>query len=106
MHKYKLDYCQLQPSRCQRENYDIHTAKLEPDATLLGLGLIGSPRQYMQNLNLMIFRIEPVHWAQRHHFCRTVPMQIGKEEAEYEIRENWAILRSIYGAKESPVTLN
>jgi hypothetical protein len=88
-----------------RENYDIHTANLESDATLLGLGLIGfRPRQYMQNLNL-----DDISQAGLYsQFLGTKgtlgaaeqfkSANLGKEEAEYEIRENWAIQRGIYGA--------
>ena len=88
-----------------RENYDIHTANLENDATLLGLGLIGfRPRQYMQNLNLDDISQAGLYST----FLGTKGTlnsaeqfknaNLGKEEAEYEIRENWAIQRSIYGA--------
>ena len=88
-----------------RENYDIHTANLESDSTLLGLGLIGfRPRQYMQNLNL-----DDISQAGLYsQFLGTKgtlgaaeqfkSANLGKEEAEYEIRENWAIQRGIYGA--------
>ena len=89
----------------QRENYDIHTANLESDSTLLGLGLIGfRPRQYMQNLNL-----DDISQAGLYsQFLATKGTitaaeqfkgaDLGKEEAEYEIKENWAIQRGIYGA--------
>lgn len=110
----KSDYAKIQTgllpnlatkADAQRENYDIHTANLESDATLLGLGLIGfRPRQYMQNLNL-----DDISQAGLYsQFLGTKgttsaaeqfkSANLGKEEAEYDIRENWAILRSIYGA--------
>ena len=88
-----------------RENYNIHTANLESDSTLLGLGLIGfRPRQYMQNLNL-----DDISQAGLYsQFLGTKgtitaaeqfkSANLGKEEAEYEIKENWAIQRGIYGA--------
>ena len=88
-----------------RENYDIHVANLESDSTLLGLGLIGfRPRQYMQNLNL-----DDISQAGLYsQFLGTKgtitaaeqfkSANLGKEEAEYEIKENWAIQRGIYGA--------
>mgnify|MGYP001315870032 CR=1 FL=1 len=88
-----------------RENYDIHTANLESDSTLLGLGLIGfRPRQYMQNLNL-----DDISQAGLYsQFLGTKgtlgaaeqfkSANLGKEEAEYDIKENWAIQRGIYGA--------
>ena len=110
----KSDYAKIQTgllpnlatkADAQRENYDIHTANLESDSTLLGLGLIGfRPRQYMQNLNL-----DDISQAGLYsQFLGTKgtitaaeqfkSANLGKEEAEYEIRENWAILRGIYGA--------
>jgi hypothetical protein len=88
-----------------QDNYNIHTANLESDSTLLGLGLIGfRPRQYMQNLNL-----DDISQAGLYsQFLGTKgtiraaeqfkSANLGKEEAEYEIRENWAIQRAIYGA--------
>ena len=110
----KSDYAQIQTGLLPnlatkadslRENYDIHTANLENDATLLGLGLIGfRPRQYMQNLNL-----DDISQAGLYsQFLGTkgtkqaaetfTSANLGKEEAEYEIFENWAIQRGIYGA--------
>ena len=110
----KSDYAQIQTGLLPnlatkadslRENYDIHTANLEQDATLLGLGLIGfRPRQYMQNLNL-----DDISQAGLYsQFLGTkgtkqaaeifTSANLGKEEAEYEIFENWAIQRGIYGA--------
>ena len=88
-----------------KENYNINTANLESDATLLGLGLIGfRPRQYMQNLNLddisqaglyaqFLGRKGTLGAAEQFKSAN-----LGKEEAEYFIRENWAIQRGIYGA--------
>jgi len=110
----KSDYAQIQTGLLPnlatkadslRENYDIHTANLENDSTLLGLGLIGfRPRQYMQNLNL-----DDISQAGLYsQFLETkgtltaaeifTSANLGKEEAEYEIFENWAIQRGIYGA--------
>ena len=110
----KSDYAQIQTGLLPnlatkadslRENYDIHTANLESDSTLLGLGLIGfRPRQYMQNLNL-----DDISQAGLYsQFLGTkgtitaaktfTSANLGKEEAEYEIFENWAIQRGIYGA--------
>ena len=110
----KSDYAQIQTGLLPnlatkadslRENYDIHTANLEKDSTLLGLGLIGfRPRQYMQNLNL-----DDISQAGLYsQFLGTkgtitaaenfTSANLGKEEAEYEIFENWAIQRGIYGA--------
>ena len=110
----KSDYAQIQTGLLPnlatkadnlRENYDIHTANLENDSTLLGLGLIGfRPRQYMQNLNL-----DDISQAGLYsQFLGSkgtlqaaeifTSASLGKEEAEYEIFENWAIQRGIYGA--------
>ena len=110
----KSDYTQIQKGLLPnlsskadglRENYDIHTANLEQDATLLGLGLIGfRPRQYMQNLNL-----DDISQAGLYsQFLGTkgtlaaaeifTSANLGKEQAEYEIYENWAIQRGLYGA--------
>jgi hypothetical protein len=88
-----------------QDNYDINTANLEGDATLLGLGLIGfRPRQYMQNLNLDDISQAGLYAS----FLATkgtitaaetfTSANLGKEEAEYNIFENWAIQRGLYGA--------
>jgi len=88
-----------------QDNYDIQTANLEGDATLLGLGLIGfRPRQYMQNLNLDDISQAGLYSS----FLATkgtitaaktfTSANLGKEEAQYDIFENWAIQRGLYGA--------
>ena len=88
-----------------QDNYNIHTANLEADATLLGLGLIGfRPRQYMQNLNLDDISQAGLYAS----FLATkgtitaaetfTSANLGKETAEYDIFENWAIQRGLYGA--------
>ena len=88
-----------------QDNYNIHTANLEGDSTLLGLGLIGfRPRQYMQNLNLDDISQVGLYAS----FLGTkgtiraaeifTNAYLGKEVAEYDIYENWAIQRAIYGA--------
>ena len=88
-----------------QDNYNIHTANLEGDATLLGLGLIGfRPRQYMQNLNLDDISQAGLYAS----FLGTkgtitaaetfTSANLGKETAEYDIFENWAIQRALYGA--------
>jgi hypothetical protein len=88
-----------------RNYYDTNTANLERDADLLGFGLIGfRPRQYMQNLNLD--DISQVNLYQQFVGSKgTIQAaeifsnaQLDKEVAEYEIKENWAIQRAIYGA--------
>ena len=88
-----------------RNNYDANTANLESDADLLGFGLIGfRPRQYMQNLNLDDISQVGLY----RQFLATkgtlssaeifTSANLGKEEAEYNIFENWAIQRGLYGA--------
>ena len=88
-----------------RNYYDINTANLESDADLLGFGLIGfRPRQYMQNLNLD--DISQVNlYSQFLGSKGTIQAvevfsnaDLQKEAADYEVYENWAILRSLYGA--------
>ena len=88
-----------------RNYYDSNTANLERDADLLGLGITGfRPRQYMQNLNLD--DISQVNLYKQ--FLKTKgttqatdifkQANLGKEVAEYDIFENWAIKRATYGA--------
>ena len=88
-----------------QDNYNIKTANLEGDGTLLGLGLIGfRPRQYMQNLNLDDISQAGLYSS----FLGTkgtitaaetfTSANLGKETAEYDIFENWAIQRGLYGA--------
>jgi len=88
-----------------QDNYNIHTANLESDSTLLGLGLIGfRPRQYMQNLNLDDISQAGLYssFLGTKGTIRSAEIFknafLGKEEAEYQIYENWAIQRAIYGA--------
>lgn len=110
----KSDYAQIQKgllpnAATQAENirnfYDKYSANLERDADLFAFGLIGfRPRRYMQNLNLD--DISQVNLYSQ--FLGTkgttqatdqfTQANLGKEVAEYEIFENWAILRSVYGA--------
>ena len=85
--------------------YDTKTANLEQDADQLSFGLIGfRPRQYMQNLNLD--DISQVNLYQQ--FIGTkgttqaaeifTQANLNKEVADYQIFENWALQRAIYGA--------
>jgi hypothetical protein len=110
----KSDYNQIQKgllpnAATNAENirnfYDIHTANLERDADLFAFGLIGfRPRRYMQNLNLD--DISQVNLYQQFLGIKGTTQaaeiftqaNLGKEVAEYEIFENWAIQRAIYGA--------
>ena len=86
-------------------SYNINTANLERDNDLLAYGLIGfRPRQYMVDLNLD--DVSQVNLYQQ--FLPTKgtiraaelfrQADLGKESAEYDIYENWAVLRATYGA--------
>lgn len=86
-------------------SYNTQSANLERDNDLLSYGLIGfRPRQYMQDLNLddtsqvnLYQQFLPTKGTIRaaELFTRA---DLGKESAEYNIYENWAILVSTYGA--------
>lgn len=87
------------------QTYSIYTANLERDQDLLAYGLIGfRPRQYMAALNL-----DDV--SQVNLYSQFLPIKgsiraaeifkfadLGRGSAEYDIYENWALLRSTYGA--------
>lgn len=110
----KSDYAQIQKgllpnAATNAENvrnfYNIHSANLERDVDLFAFGLIGfRPRRYMQNLNLD--DISQVNLYQQFLGIKGTTQaaeiftqaNLGKEVAEYEIFENWAIQRAIYGA--------
>jgi len=88
-----------------QNSYNINTANLDSDNDLLSYGLIGfRPRQYMSSLNLddvsqlNIYRqflgskgtiLSAELFAQAN---------LGKEQADYNIYENWAVQRAVYGA--------
>jgi len=85
--------------------YSINTANLERDADLLSYGLIGfRPRQYLAAINLDDVSQVNVY----RQFLNTKgtllsaelfqQINLGKELAEYEIYENWAVQRAVYGA--------
>jgi len=88
--------------------YDTNIANLETDADLLGAGLIGfRPREYMQSLNL-----DDVSQVQLYkQFLKTkgtvgaaeifTQARLDKEVADYNIIENWALLKASYGATAS-----
>ena len=110
----KSDYAEIQKgllpnaatkAQFVRGFYDTNQANLERDADLLSFGLIGfRPRRYMQNLNLD--DISQVNLYQQFLGVKGTTQatdiftkaNLGKEVAEYEIFENWAIQRAIYGA--------
>jgi hypothetical protein len=86
-------------------SYDTQTANLARDGDLLSYGLIGfQPRQYMAALNLddtsqvnlykqFISGKGTVTSAELF-----TGANLGKEIADYQIYENWAVLRGTYGA--------
>jgi len=85
--------------------YSINTANLENDNDLLAYGLIGfRPRQYMAALNLD--DVSQVNiYSQFLKSKGTIlsaellsQANLGKEAADYDIFENWAVQRAVYGA--------
>ncbi len=86
-------------------SYNINTANIESDNDLLSYGLIGfRPRQYMAALNLNDVSQLNIY----RQFLGTKgtilaaelfkQANLGKEAADYDIYENWAVQRSVYGA--------
>jgi len=110
----KSDYTKIQqgllPNLPNKSNqlansYDIYKANLETDQDLFSFGLIGfRPRQYMAALNLD--DISQVNLYRQ--FLGTKGTlaatdifkfaDLGRGPAEYNIYENWAVQRSVYGA--------
>ena len=87
------------------QSYSVYDANLETEIDLFSYGLIGfRPRQYMQALNLD--DVSQVQLYQQFLGSKgTRPSleifsyaDLGKETAQYDIYEYWAILRSTYGA--------
>jgi hypothetical protein len=86
-------------------SYDINSGNLETDNDLLSYGLIGfRPRQYMTSLNLddvsqvNVYR-QFLNDKGTIQSARVFSQaDLGKEAAEYDIYENWAVQRAIYGA--------
>jgi hypothetical protein len=85
--------------------YSVYNANLEREVDLFSYGLIGfRPREYMQSLNLD--DVSQVNLYQQFlgtkGTIRSAEIftfaDLGKEVAEYDIDEYWAILRSTYGA--------
>jgi hypothetical protein len=86
-------------------SYNTNTANLESDQDLLSYGLIGfRPRQYMTALNLDDVSQVNVYqqFLKDKGTIRSVRLlgnaNLGKEVAEYDIFENWAIQQATYGA--------
>ena len=108
------DYTQVQlgllPNLANKANqlqnsYNINTANLESDNDLLSYGLIGfRPRQYMASLNLDDVSQLNVYrqFLGTKGTIRSAELfsqaNLGKESADYDIYENWAVQRAVYGA--------
>ena len=86
-------------------SYNINSANLESDNDLLSYGLIGfRPRQYMAALNLDDTSQVNIY----RQFLDTKgtilsaelfsQASLGKETGDYDIYENWAVQRAVYGA--------
>ena len=110
----KSDYTEIQqgllpniPNKADQlsNSYNTQVANLESDNDLLSYGLIGfRPREYMSALNLD--DISQVNLYQQ--FLGTkgttraaeifTGANLGKEVADYQIYENWAVQRGVYGA--------
>jgi len=86
-------------------SYNTQTANLERDNDLLSYGLIGfQPREYMVALNLD--DTSQVNLYKQFIGTKGTVLSaeiftganLGKEVADYQIYENWAVLRGTYGA--------
>jgi len=86
-------------------SYNINSANIETDNDLLSYGLIGfRPRQYMAALNLD--DVSQVNIYQQFLSSKGTVLSaeifqganLGKEAANYNIYENWAVQRATYGA--------
>lgn len=93
--------------------YSVYNANLEIDMDLFSYGLIGfRPRQYMAALNLD--DVSQVNLYQQFIGSKgTITSaeifslaNLGKEVAQYDIYEYWAILRSTYGATANQSYIN
>lgn len=86
-------------------SYNINSANLERDNDLLSYGLIGfRPRQYMAALNLDDVSQVNVYrqFLGSKGTIQSVELlsnaNLGKELADYQVYENWAVQRAVYGA--------
>ena len=88
-----------------QNSYNINTANLENDNDLLSYGLIGfRPRQYMASLNLD--DVSQLNVYRQFLGSKGTILSaelfsqanLGKETADYDIYENWAVQRAVYGA--------
>jgi len=110
----KSDYAQVQkgllPNAANASDqlalsYSTYNANLEQETDLFSYGLIGfRPRDYMQALNLD--DVSQVNLYQQFLGSKGTRRStelfsfadLGKETAQYDIYEHWAVLRSVYGA--------
>jgi hypothetical protein len=88
-----------------QNSYNINVANVESDTDLLSYGLIGfRPRQYMAALNLddvsqlNVYRqfLDSKGTIQATELFKGA--NLGKESADYDIYENWAVQQAVYGA--------
>lgn len=88
-----------------QNSYDINQGNLESDNDLLSYGLIGfRPRQYMTSLNLD--DVSQLNIYRQFLGSKGTVLSaelfsqatLGKESADYNIYENWAVQRAVYGA--------
>jgi hypothetical protein len=86
-------------------SYDVNQANLELEQDLFAFGLIGfRPRQYMVDLELDDISQVSLYqqFIKDKGTLNSVQLltnaNLNKETAQYQIFENWAILRGIYGA--------
>jgi len=110
----KSDYTKIQKGLLQNlpnlsdqlaNSYNTNNANLETDQDLVAFGLIGfRPREYMAALNLDDVSQVNVYkqFLKDKGTIRSVRLignaKTDKETAEYDLYENWAILRGTYGA--------
>ena len=108
------DYTQIElgllPNLANKANqlinsYNINVANIEVDNDLLSYGLIGfRPRQYMAALNLD--DVSQVNVYRQFLGLKGTVLaaelfsqaNLGKEAADYDIYDNWAVQRATYGA--------
>lgn len=86
-------------------SYNINSANLESENDLFSYGLIGfRPREYMAALNLD--DVSQVNVYRQFLGSKGTVLSaelfaqanLGKESADYDIYENWAVQRAVYGA--------
>jgi len=86
-------------------SYNINSANIDSDNDLLSYGLIGfRPREYMAALNLD--DVSQVNVYRQFLDSKGTALSaelfkganFGKEAADYDIFENWAVQRAVYGA--------